>query len=212
MDASAPFDTDVLIIGSGPTGATAALALATYGVKAHMVSRSNWLADTPRAHITNQRTMEVLRDLGIEDEAVQYATPWAQMGDTLFTTSLVGDELVRLRTWGTGEERIGDYLQGSPCGLQDIPQPMIEPVIFKNAAERGARFSFNTEYLGHVQDADGVTVVERGKAASLLPLAAQKVADETQRIADIKSRKALRPSWLDGALRAAGVIKEGETL
>ena len=49
------------------------------------------------------------------------------------------DELVRLRTWGTGEERIGDYLQGSPCGLQDIPQPMIEPVIFKNAAERGAR-------------------------------------------------------------------------
>lgn len=158
MDASAPFDTDVLIIGSGPTGATAALALATYGVKAHMVSRSNWLADTPRAHITNQRTMEVLRDLGIEDEAVQYATPWAQMGDTLFTTSLAGEELVRLRTWGTGEERIGDYLQGSPCGLQDIPQPMIEPVIFKNAAERGARFSFNTEYVSHVQDADGVTV------------------------------------------------------
>jgi len=63
-----------------------------------------------------------------------------------------------------------------------------------------------------VGDADGVTVVERAKAASLLPLAAEKVAAETQRIADIKSRKALRPGWLDGALRAAGVIKEGETL
>ncbi|MBP7443862.1 MAG: FAD-dependent monooxygenase, partial [Zoogloea sp.] len=103
METSADFDTDVLIIGSGPTGGTAALALATQGVRVHLVSRTHWLADTPRAHITNQRTMEVLRDLGIEDEAIKYATPWEQMGDTLFTTSLAGEELVRLRTWGTGD-------------------------------------------------------------------------------------------------------------
>ena len=63
-----------------------------------------------------------------------------------------------------------------------------------------------------VGDADGVTVIEREKAAAMLPLAAEKVAAETQRIADIKSRKALRPGWLDAALRAAGVIGEGETL
>lgn len=63
-----------------------------------------------------------------------------------------------------------------------------------------------------VGDADGVTVIELAKAASLLPLAEEKVAAETRRIADIRSRKALRPQWLDGALRAAGVIGEGETL
>ena len=63
-----------------------------------------------------------------------------------------------------------------------------------------------------VGDADGVTVIEREKAAAMLPLAAKKVADETKRIAGIKNREALRPTWLDGALRAAGVIKEGETL
>ncbi len=63
-----------------------------------------------------------------------------------------------------------------------------------------------------VGDADGITVIERAKAAAMLPLAAEKVAQETQRIADIKSRKALRPGWLDGALRTAGVIGEGETL
>jgi regulator of RNase E activity RraA len=63
-----------------------------------------------------------------------------------------------------------------------------------------------------VGDADGVTVVERAKAAALLPLAAEKVAAETRRIADIRSRKALRPGWLDSALRAAGVLQEGETL
>lgn len=63
-----------------------------------------------------------------------------------------------------------------------------------------------------VGDADGITVVERAKAAALLPLAEQKVAAETQRIAQIKSREALAPAWLNGALRAAGVIQEGETL
>lgn len=63
-----------------------------------------------------------------------------------------------------------------------------------------------------VGDSDGVVVVEREKAAAMLPLAVQKVAAETKRISEIKSRKALAPSWLDAALRTAGVIKEGETL
>ena len=63
-----------------------------------------------------------------------------------------------------------------------------------------------------VGDADGVTVIERDKAAAMLPLAVEKVAAETKRISDIRSHKQLRPGWLDGALRAAGVIKEGEML
>lgn len=63
-----------------------------------------------------------------------------------------------------------------------------------------------------VGDADGVTVIERAKAAAMLPLAHEKLAAETRRIADIRSRKALRPGWLDAALRAAGVLAEGETL
>ena len=63
-----------------------------------------------------------------------------------------------------------------------------------------------------VGDADGVTVIERAKAAAMLPLAADKVAAETKRIADIQNHLALAPAWLDGALRAAGVIRDGETL
>jgi len=158
MEKTQPFATDVLIAGSGPTGSALALALASHGVKTHIVSRFNWLADTPRAHITNQRTMEVFRDLGIEEECYRYATPWNQMGDSLITTSLAGEELLRIRAWGTGDERRSDYLEGSPCELLDLPQPIIEPILFKNAAARGATFSFNTEYLDHTQDADGVTV------------------------------------------------------
>ena len=61
-----------------------------------------------------------------------------------------------------------------------------------------------------VGDADGVVVVEREKTASLLPLAAQKVADERQRIADITGGGAIRPKWLEASLVAAGVLKAGE--
>lgn len=108
------YDTDVIIIGTGPAGITA-LALATYGVRVHMVSMFNWLANTPRAHITNQRAMEVFRALGIEDDIKRQATPWEKMGDTLLTTSLAGEEIARIRTWGTGDLRKGDYIKGSPC-------------------------------------------------------------------------------------------------
>jgi len=156
-----------LIVGTGPTGATLALALATYGVRAHMVSRWNWLADTPRAHITNQRTMEIFRDLGISEEIARYATPWEAMGDMPFAESLAGRELVRLRAWGTGDDRVGDYVKASPCGMADVIQPKLEPILLKAAAERGASFAFNTEYLSHEQDDDGVTVQLRDRITKL---------------------------------------------
>jgi 4-hydroxy-4-methyl-2-oxoglutarate aldolase len=63
-----------------------------------------------------------------------------------------------------------------------------------------------------VGDADGVVVIEREKAPALLDLAAKKVADEAARIQGIKAGRDLRPKWLDGALRAAGVIGANETL
>jgi regulator of RNase E activity RraA len=60
-------------------------------------------------------------------------------------------------------------------------------------------------------DADGVVVVERMRLADLLPLAAKKVDDETGRLAQIRQGNT-RAAWLAGALRAAGVLKEGEVL
>jgi regulator of RNase E activity RraA len=56
-----------------------------------------------------------------------------------------------------------------------------------------------------VGDSDGVVVIPRDQAASLLPLAARKVEDERARLAGIASGKDVRPKWLEGALRAAGL-------
>lgn len=157
------YQTDVLVIGAGPTGATTALALVNCGVRCHVVSRSNWTADSPRAHITNQRANEVFRDLGIGDDVARYATPWELMGDTPFATSLAGPELIRMRTWGTGDDRHGDYRRASPCGMVDIIQPRLEPILVQKAAENGATFIFNTEYVSHGQDDDGVTALLRDR-------------------------------------------------
>ena len=63
-----------------------------------------------------------------------------------------------------------------------------------------------------VGDSDGVVIVERERADSLLDLAAKKVTDERARIADIVAGKNLRAPWLEASLRAAGVLKEGERL
>lgn len=60
-------------------------------------------------------------------------------------------------------------------------------------------------------DADGVVVVERERLASLIPLAHRKVDDEAKRIAQIQEGNTSAP-WLAAALRAAGVLKEGEAL
>lgn len=62
-----------------------------------------------------------------------------------------------------------------------------------------------------VGDADGVVVIERAKAPALLALADKKVADEAARIEAI-ARGDTASKWLPAALRAAGVLKEGESL
>jgi len=62
-----------------------------------------------------------------------------------------------------------------------------------------------------VADADGIVVIERERVESLLPVARKKVDDEAARIAQIRQGNSTA-SWLDAALRTAGVLKQGETL
>lgn len=63
-----------------------------------------------------------------------------------------------------------------------------------------------------VGDGDGVVVIEWDRVAALLTPAAQKVTEERVRIEETTSGRNIRPSWLDGALRAAGLLQDEETL
>jgi 2,4-dichlorophenol 6-monooxygenase len=155
--------TDVLIVGSGPAGGAASLFLSTYGVDNIVLTRYGWTANTPRAHITNQRTIELMRDMGIEDQIVGNGTAHELMGQTAFCTSLAGEEIGRIRTWGTHPRRLADYTEASPCLPCDLPQTLFEPILVSTAASRGAQLRFNTEYLSLEQDDDGVTATVRDR-------------------------------------------------
>ena len=162
---TADITTDVLVIGTGPAGSATAALLASYGVEVMVVNRYRWLANTPRAHITNQRTMEVLRDLGrdVEAEAMQHASHQDLMGNNVFCVSLAGEELGRMQSWGTSPLSKAEHLMSSPCEMNDLPQTFMEPILFTAACKRGAQARMSTEYLSHTQDAEGVTTICRDR-------------------------------------------------
>lgn len=155
----ADITTDVLIIGTGPAGSATAALLSSYGVENMVINRYRWLANTPRAHITNQRTMEVLRDLGreVEDEAYMYAAEQDLMGENVFCTALAGEEIGRMKSWGKHPVSRAEHQLSSPSHMNDLPQTFMEPLLFKTACSRGTQARMSTEYVSHQQDADGVT-------------------------------------------------------
>jgi 2,4-dichlorophenol 6-monooxygenase len=155
----ADITTDVLIIGTGPAGSATAALLSSYGVENMVINRYRWLANTPRAHITNQRTMEVLRDLGpeVEAEAYMHCTEQDLMGENVFCESLAGEEIGRMKSWGSHPLSRAEHHMSSPTMMNDLPQTLMEPLLFKTACSRGTQARMSTEYRSHVQDAEGVT-------------------------------------------------------
>ncbi len=154
-------ETDVLIVGAGPSGLTTAAFLAKYGIDAITVTKYPRTAHTPRAHITNQRTMEVFRDLGIEEQVRAVATPNALMADNVWATSMAGKEIARVKTWGTRVDRKSDYEAASPSQMCNAPQHLVEPLILQAALDHRADIRFSTELLQIKQDTDAVYATVR---------------------------------------------------
>ena len=153
-------ETDVLIVGAGPAGAICSLLLGDLGVRSLMINKYPATSPGPRAHITNQRAMEILRDLGLESAAIALATPQEMMGH-VFATSMVGEEFGRIHSWSNHPTAKAVHDLASPCAMCDLPQLYFEPLVVAQCALRGSDVRFQTEYLSHEQDADGVTATLR---------------------------------------------------
>src|SRR5437764_3356462 len=156
-------DVPVLIVGGGPGGLVSALALSRYGVDYLLVERHPGTAHTPRAHIVNQRTVEILRHLGIEDRFHAVGTPQELMANNLWVTSLAGQEIIRTETWGTSARVAGEYRAASPCPMANCPQTVFEPMLVDAIRDAGGDLRFQHELEAFEQDDEGVTSTVRNR-------------------------------------------------
>jgi 2,4-dichlorophenol 6-monooxygenase len=157
------WDVPVLIVGGGPAGLISSLALARYGVEHVLIERHPDTAHTPRAHIVNQRTVEILRHLGIEDRFLAVATPQELMRNNLWVTSLAGQEIIRSETWGTSARLVGEYRAASPCPMANCPQTVFEPMLVDALRDAGSGVLFRHELETLQQGRDGVTSTVRDR-------------------------------------------------
>jgi 2-polyprenyl-6-methoxyphenol hydroxylase-like FAD-dependent oxidoreductase len=151
-------DVPVVVVGAGPAGLSAAIALARLGVETMLVERRAAPSPLPRATVVSLRSMELMRSWGVEDaigaEAVD--VEWrGRLSETLATVA-EGSE------WPVGLPTREQAALLSPTAPACVPQDHLEPVLLAHLRSLGAaRVHLHTE-VAHVSNRpDGVEVVLR---------------------------------------------------
>jgi 2-polyprenyl-6-methoxyphenol hydroxylase-like FAD-dependent oxidoreductase len=149
----------VLVVGGSLVGMATTMLLAHHGVRTLCAEHHRGSAIHPRAALITQRTMEVLRVVGLENivrEASQ--TQFSQDGAIMAVETLAGEELA----WFIPNinEGVRDI---SPTVRLFITQKLIEPLMQQRTLELGADVRFATDMTSFEQDADGVTALVRNR-------------------------------------------------
>lgn len=152
----------VLIVGGGGAGLTASMLLSTLGVDSLLVNSLPTTSTLPKAHILNQRAMEILSDSGVADDVYDIGTPPEQFAYTAVYAGFGGHEnagrlLAKIECWGNGGRDL-DWVAASPLLSTNLPQIRLEPILRARAEELApGRVRFHHEVTSFSQDADGVT-------------------------------------------------------
>lgn len=185
-------DVPVLIVGGSLVGLSAAMLLGAHGITSQVVERHPGTSIYPRAASFHQRSMEIFRSLGAEDEiAAVAAQEFVQNGGTVSVESLGGTEL---QWYHVGENQGVAAL--SPCLGLFITQIGLEPILRRRAEELGARISYDTELLSLTPYDGGVAATVRDRNSGL-----ERTITAKYVIAADGNRSAIRT--------AAGIALEG---
>jgi len=156
----------VLIVGGGGAGLTASMLLGTYGIESLLVSALPTTSILPKAHVLNQRAMEVFSDVGVADAIYARSTPGAQMSHTAWYLDVNGDQdagrlIHKMECWDGGYTDPA-WIAASPCRQANLPQIRLEPILRARAEDlNSGRVRFGHELLSLQQDARGVTATVR---------------------------------------------------
>lgn len=142
----------VLIVGGGPVGLTASVYLSHFGVDSLLVERHGGTATLPKARALNARTMEMYRQIGLEESIRAVAMPARFNGMVMWAESLAGREINRLvPTRGAASQAFS--VTGN-CGCS---QDVLEPVLRQRAEADGpGRVRFGTELVEWHVEGEGV--------------------------------------------------------
>ena len=147
-------DVDVLVVGAGPVGLTTSIALSQHGVRHVVVERHPSTSVAPKARGINARTMEMYRQMGVEDDIRAAGMPARFGGMILWAESLAGKEINRL-TPGRATPAGQAVSPVANCGCS---QDLLEPVLRRHAeALAPDSIKFNTELCDLRQEDGGVT-------------------------------------------------------
>ena len=156
----------VLIAGGGPVGMTLARTLSLFGVRCLLVERNPSTTRHPKMDITNGRSMELFRRIGLAGKLRAVAVPEENNFDVSWITSLTGRELHRFRYPSVVEKRAEILARNDGTQPREPPmrvsQVMIEPVLrdaILNDPLVEARWGVAFEDF--VQDEAGVTCTLR---------------------------------------------------
>jgi 2-polyprenyl-6-methoxyphenol hydroxylase-like FAD-dependent oxidoreductase len=155
---SKTLETDLLIIGAGPAGASLSCFLARYGLKGITISSASGTSPEPRAHITNSAALECLRDLdmGVYDECVRLGHSGDFIKNLRWCETMAGEEYARAPSWGMHGERRSDFETVSPCTYLDLPQSLLEPVLIKWVTAHGWLIRWDTKLMEFTEEDNGL--------------------------------------------------------
>ena len=150
-------DCDVLIVGGSLVGMSMGLLLAHQGVRVIVAEHHRGTAIHPRAAQITQRTMEILRGVGVEQIVREKSgEQFVQDGAIMAVDTLAGREIAHFIA--NLNEGIRDV---SPTERVFISQSLLEPLLRSRAEACGADLRFATDVINFEQSADGVTAVLR---------------------------------------------------
>ena len=159
-------ETDVVIIGAGPAGLSAAIELGTRGVRVAVIERNLRTGMAPRAKTTNVRTRTHLRRWGLAD-ALAAEAPFGvdYPNNMVFVTRLAGPEMARFAdAFNAAPVRSSLY----PEHGQWVPQYTLEKVMLAKARTLLAvEVRFDTEFVTATQDDHSVTATLRSAGADI---------------------------------------------
>lgn len=206
MGSVTDFETSVLIVGAGPAGLTSSLALTNYGVDHLLIERYEGTAHTPRAHIVNQRTVEIMRQLGIQTELESVSSPHETMRHSIWYTKLNQPEIARKESWGTERERLSEYSRVSPVLPVNCPQTQFEPMLVRELDKRGTSVMFGHELVEMKQNEDGwLSVLRRRSDGSTLTVQSKYIVGSDGARATVLNQAGLTIEGERGLFRAVNI-------